>query len=220
MIEACYESNVFNLTHSHVWSPHSSWSHYSNILVVNIQIFQVVKNSNISGCQKLKYFWLSKTHTCNSVCPKFKFFWLSKKSNISGCQNWKDNLHISCFFSSPTTVRETTSSRVCPLFLVVLQWSLNGPRRSFLLHRIYDLPFNILISCHPEEELVSVFFKIIGGSSCPINETTSRRLPPLRSSNWPQKARLAKCFWNLSNVIVLKYIFLKWILIRTAHQIC
>ena len=60
MIEACYEPNVFNLTHSHVWSARSSWSHYSNILVVNIQIFQVVKNSNISGCQKLKYFWLSK----------------------------------------------------------------------------------------------------------------------------------------------------------------
>ena len=168
------------------------------------------KHSNISGCQKFKYFWLSKT----------QIFLVVKNSNISGCQNWKDNLHISSFFLSPTTVRETTSSRVCPLFLVVLQWSLNGPRRSFLLHRIYDLPFNILISCHPEEELVSVPFKIIGGSSCVINETTSRRLPPLRSSNWPQKARLAKCFWNLSNVIVLKYIFLKWILIRTAHQIC
>ena len=202
MIEAGYEPSVFNLTHSHVWLPHSSWSHDSN--------FSGCKHSNISGCQKFKYFRLSKT----------QIFLVVKNSNISGCQNWKDNLHISSFLLSPTTVRETTSSRVCPLFLVVLQWSLNGPGWSFVLHRIYDLPFNILISCHPEEELVSVPFKIIGGSSCVINETTSRRLPPLRSSKGPQKARLAKCFWNLSNVIVLKYIFLKWILIRTAHQIC
>ena len=54
-------------------------------LVVNIQIFQVVKNSNISGCQKLKYFWLSKTHIILFVknsnifgCQKFKYFWSSK----------------------------------------------------------------------------------------------------------------------------------------------
>ena len=119
------------------------------------------KHSNISGCQKFKYFRLSKT----------QIFLVVKNSNISGCQNWKDNLHISSFLLSPTTVRETTSSRVCPLFLVVLQWSLNGPGWSFVLYRIYDLPFDIVISCHPEEEVFLVLFKIIGA----INEITPRR---------------------------------------------
>ena len=138
-------NRMFLTWHTHMFDrPVQVGAIIQTFLVVNIQIFQVVKNSNISRCQKLKYFWLSN----------IQIFLVVKNSNISGCQNWKDNLHISSFFSSPTTVRETTSSRVCPLFLVVLQWSLNGPRRSFVLHRIYDLPFNIIISCHQKKNLL------------------------------------------------------------------
>ena len=188
MIEACYESNVFNLTQSHVWLPHSSWSHYSNILVVNIQIFQVVKNSNISGCQKLKYFWLSKIRI-------FLVVKIEKTIYI---------FQVS-FYLRPLSVKPLRQESV-PYFLSSCSEAWTDHGEVLFCTEFYDLPFNILISCHPEEELVSVFFKIIGGSSCPINETTSRRLPPLRSSKGPQKARLAKCFWTLSSVIVLIYI--------------
>ena len=149
------------------------------------------KHSNISGCQKFKYFKVSKTqiflvvkHSDIFGCQKFEYFWLSKVKRqstyfkflaISDHCPWNHFVKSLSLISCRLAVKlERTRAKFCfaqNLRLAFQHYYKLSPEEEL-----------VIISCHPEEELVPVLFKIIGGTSCAINETTSRRLPPLWSS--------------------------------------
>ena len=127
-------------------------------LVVNIQIYQVVKNSNLSGWQKLKYFWLSKTHIILFVknsnifgSQKFKYFWLSKLKRQSTYFKFlviSDHCPWNHFVKSLSLIS-------CRLAV-----KLERTRAKFCFAQNLQLAFQhwYYISYHPEEKLDPVLF--------------------------------------------------------------